>query len=235
MATMTLIQGLPTFNQNDWKATMAALSQQKVFFVQIGAMDGMRFDPIYPYVTRYGWHGLLVEPVPDMFALLQMNYAGCDGLIFENCAIAEKDGTATLHRIDPQIRRHGVDDWVLGITSLYPDRGVMRPGILKEREATLLKEHLVKIEVPALTLPSLLAKHAVEKIDLLQIDVEGADWMVLSQLDFARYRPKIIRLEYAHLSPQECETMIRQLQHAGYRPFLQNEQQVSEDILFVAA
>ena len=38
-------------------------------FVQIGANDGSYGDPLRPYVLRYPWHGILVEPQPDVFEI----------------------------------------------------------------------------------------------------------------------------------------------------------------------
>ena len=44
------------------------------FFVQIGAMDGKRFDPIYEHAVKNKWRGIAVEPMADMCAELRINY-----------------------------------------------------------------------------------------------------------------------------------------------------------------
>jgi hypothetical protein len=31
------------------------LKNDDFFFVQIGAFDGISFDPIYPFIRKYGW------------------------------------------------------------------------------------------------------------------------------------------------------------------------------------
>src|ERR1700681_618887 len=56
----------------------------KILFVQIGANDGIKNDPIHVYVRKYHWNGLLVEPMPDFFNTLRINYMGEDQLWFEN-------------------------------------------------------------------------------------------------------------------------------------------------------
>ena len=33
-------------------------------FLEIGANDGVANDPIYPFVSRFGWTGIMVEPLP---------------------------------------------------------------------------------------------------------------------------------------------------------------------------
>lgn len=50
-------------------------SQKDIFFVQIGASDGKRHDPIYPYVKKYNLTGIAIEPLQDAFKLLQQTYA----------------------------------------------------------------------------------------------------------------------------------------------------------------
>ncbi len=43
----------------------------RVTFVQIGANDGVWNDPIEPYLRGEKWRGVLVEPVPYVFARLK--------------------------------------------------------------------------------------------------------------------------------------------------------------------
>ena len=38
------------------------LSTNDVFFIQIGAFDGIHDDPLFKLVRRFGWPGILVEP-----------------------------------------------------------------------------------------------------------------------------------------------------------------------------
>lgn len=47
----------------------------KVNFIQIGANDGLRNDPVREFIIRDRWQGILVEPLPAVFAMLQHNYA----------------------------------------------------------------------------------------------------------------------------------------------------------------
>jgi FkbM family methyltransferase len=55
------------------------------------------------------------------------------------------------------------------------------------------------IEVKGDTLNNILKKRKINKIDLLSIDVEGAEMEVLLGLDFNLYYPKLILLEDKHL------------------------------------
>src|SRR6516162_8966319 len=62
------------------------------FFVQVGSNDGKKNDPLYPYVLRDGWKGILAEPDPINFQNLQKTYGQHSGLIFENVGIAPVNG-----------------------------------------------------------------------------------------------------------------------------------------------
>ena len=48
----------------------------QVTFVQVGANDGYRFDPLRKHIVAYHWPGLLIEPQPDVFAELKQNPRG---------------------------------------------------------------------------------------------------------------------------------------------------------------
>ena len=67
------------------------------FFVQIGAHDGVHYDPIRPFVEKYHWRGLLVEPQPEVYQRLVANYASEPQLMFAKAAVAPQNGKATLY------------------------------------------------------------------------------------------------------------------------------------------
>jgi hypothetical protein len=70
-------------------------------------MDGIQHDPLYDPIQKYGWRGLLIEPLSDLFAELQDTYRGKEGIHMENVAIADEPGTKTLFRVDPKAVRTG--------------------------------------------------------------------------------------------------------------------------------
>ena len=32
------------------------------FFIEVGANDGIYLDPLYPYIIKNNWSGILIEP-----------------------------------------------------------------------------------------------------------------------------------------------------------------------------
>jgi FkbM family methyltransferase len=179
------------------------LSEIKPSFVVIGAMDGISYDEFHNFVRTYHWSGLLVEPIPEQFRRLVYNYSiiGCSpNNKYENCAVAEHNGTTQMLMIDQAAVDQGaVHACFGGMSAIYPPRN----GLSSEGDAETVRRFGRIIEVPCLTLESLLEKHDIDAIDVLCIDAEGWDFNIFKQLDFKRWRPNLIRLEYVNLSDQE--------------------------------
>jgi FkbM family methyltransferase len=197
---------------------------QKVDFIQVGAMDGKSYDPIHPYVKQFGWKGILIEPLPDMMVQLKANYAGTNGLIFENVAIAEQAGSFPLYRVTQEtIRKHNLPHW-LGGMSTFSD--------------TKLKdfEDYVEVQmVEGLPLRAVLDRNAVSHIDVLQIDTEGFDYRVFRQFDFTAYRPKVINIEVVNLSQEEHAALASDLVDQGYIFFYYEMDLMAVDLRFFDA
>lgn len=169
------------------------------FFVQVGANDGVTGDPLHLLVRKHGWKGLLVEPQPDIFEQLRHNYADQEQLLFENAALAKTDGTMSLWTIGD---RHG--------QSSFNAEVLLRAGYKRS--------DLVERTVDAVSVRTLLDKHAVSDIDLLQVDTEGFDYEVLKMfVEEAGITPRIINYEHLHLSAQDRSACTEMLGRRGYR------------------
>ena len=180
--------------------------QKEPFFVQIGAHDGVSFDPIRPFVEKFRWRGLLVEPQPKVFKKLVENYRGHPQLILENAAVAERDGTATLYSFEDS---PGIPEHASMLASF-------------RRESLEANGHgysgpIKSLTVPALSFSTLLQKHGVARVDILQIDTEGFDYEILKMIDFAKVRPALIHFENNFLTAAEMTDCNRMLAGHGYR------------------
>jgi FkbM family methyltransferase len=204
---------------------LAYLAQRpEFFFVQVGAHEGQAGDPLAELVKTRGLHGLLVEPQREAFARLKENYAAQPQLLFEQAAIAPADGTVAFYRADPDFwRRHGLHPGSDGeISSLSPAQIRFHVELFGGKGlAARESDYLVRDEVPALTLPSLLAKHGVAHYDLLQIDAEGFDYQILKTVEWAS-APPLIQFETVHLSVADRVAAWDLLRANGYRLFAPN-------------
>ncbi len=183
---------------------------QDCFFVEVGANDGINLDPLHRLIVENKWHGILVEPDKKTFERLKENYKNNFNLVFENCAISDKDGEV---------------DLFCGTTDLHYS--------LSYKHAEWMFDVTPQaIAVPSLRLSSLLDKHSIEKVDLLMIDVEGYDFIVLKTFPYTKIKPKVVRLEIVHISSENSSTeeVVVYLQDLGYDCYLD---QHSTDIIGV--
>ncbi|MBI2638882.1 FkbM family methyltransferase [Candidatus Peregrinibacteria bacterium] len=179
------------------------------FFIQIGGNDGKRGDPIYPYIIRYGWKGIIVEPTQYWFQKLSQTYHHHSHIRLENAAIAEIDGEKTLYQVEPRnwyLRFIGGSLSSFSLNTLLKHK--WRPG---------LKNNIVTNAVPCLSFKTLFAKYHVTKIDLLVMDTEGYDYTLLQHFDFSYIRPIMILYEHKHMSEKEEKTCRLLLEENGYR------------------
>jgi hypothetical protein len=91
--------GLTSRIDIDYIFDLANRRGRDVFFLQVGANDGLMDDPIHFLVRKYGWCGVLLEPDPQLFKHLKENYSGVDGPILVNAALSPINGKTTFYRI----------------------------------------------------------------------------------------------------------------------------------------
>jgi FkbM family methyltransferase len=181
-------------------------NDRHIFFIQVGAHDGSHCDPIRPFVTKYHWKGILVEPQPKIFKRLVANYSAEKQLIFENAAIGHKDGPGTLYTFK---EGPGVPDHASMLTSFNRDRLVCNGhGYRYEIE---------ELAVPILSVKTLLAKNGVKNVDLLQIDAEGFDFEILKMFFAAGVSPTIVNFESGIFSEEQTRKCGELLAKLGYR------------------
>jgi len=179
-------------------------------FIQIGANDGKKFDPIFLYVKKYNWSGIVVEPVPYVFEKLKNNYKKISSIHCEASAIGEKDGSSFFYTV----KRNEKDNlplWYDEIGSFIKENVIKHKGRIPDIEKRIDKQ---KINV--MTLSSLLKKYSLSHLDYLQIDTEGYDYRILKQIPSIKLKPKIIVYETRHISSEKREECKKILIKEGY-------------------
>jgi FkbM family methyltransferase len=180
---------------------------QNVSVIQIGAMDGLSFDDTRGFLDMYGWKSLLVEPIPDIFNELKENFKDRENYTFEQSAITENDGTVKMLTVPNEIiKEMDLHPGYKGMSALYPLKNGF--GSDYQRDIDVKEQFAVTIEVPSLTLNSLLKKHNIDYFDIFLCDAEGYDWSIFKQMDLTKYRPKFIRLEYINLTEDEKSSLM---------------------------
>ncbi len=151
--------------------------QTEGFFIEAGAFNGVDYSATYVF-EQLGWHGLLVEPIPERA---------------EQCRV-NRPHSRVVHAAlgspgDPEtVTLHATDDQYGGMLS-FVDRGSTHHQNMSKSGMPIRT-----VSVPQVTLDSLLESHT-GRIDLAIIDVEDNEVRVLSGFDLAKHRPRVLLIE----------------------------------------
>ena len=180
-------------------------------FLQIGAHDGKTLDPMYRYLTTTECSGVMVEPVPWLFARLVANYKPFPMIRCENCVISDHDGTTSFYTVREDILK-SQPEWGDMLGSLSREQIVSHRDLIPDVE-----DYIEEQQLPCLTVRSLLQKYGLNHVDVVLIDVEGYDYEVLKQVDLRLLGVKVIIFENVHLSKGDRRAAERYLTNANMR------------------
>lgn len=150
--------------------------------LDIGANDGKTFSNSLK-VIELGWTAYLVEPSPKAFKKLSELHAGNERVKCCNYAISKESGFLELHESSSLITQ---DDVAL-VSSLI------------ESETTKWKESNIgfeKVRVEAKTFTNFLWDVNHQRFDLINIDVEGVDYDVLTQIPLTAVDCQMLIIEF---------------------------------------
>lgn len=195
---------------------IARLHRPDFFFVNIGANDGVSNDPIYPFLRRYRWSGIAVEPLAYVCDQLRRHYAEFPDVIVEHAAITTRP--RPLYYVAPEatdapfIRQTaslevGYVEKTIALMRMYEWQGPVAPDI---------EDAIRRVEVPCLTFDELVERHRVRRIDFLNIDAEQSDFEILMAADLGRWRPAVLCLETSEFDPDQQVAVQALLQRYGY-------------------
>lgn len=190
-----------------------AAAHPRAVFVEVGANDGVQHDHLRPHILSRDWTGVMVEPVPYVFARLQANYRDVPGVVLENAAVSDREGPVPFYflRDAGERERASLPDWYDGIGSFERHAVLSHAPQLPD-----IAERIVEREVPSLRFDTLCERHAIDHLDVLVIDAEGHDWAIIRTVDLARHRPRLLVYEHFHLSPADRAACRSHVQAAGY-------------------
>jgi len=157
------------------------------FFVDLGSADGVRISNTWA-LERNGWTGICIDPFPR-------NMAGRTCQVFAEAV-----------------------DHIGGETVRFQNPGNYSGGILKYAGWWVSDEHKQNaVEVKTATLVDILRRaNAPSYIHYLNVDIEGAEYMALSEFPFNEYKFGAITIEHNGLEDRRAQ--IRELLVSnGYR------------------
>jgi FkbM family methyltransferase len=199
----------PGGNQVNQNLFLRLLSKSAVSFVQIGANDGVKNDPVHAFIKKYHWSGILVEPLPELMEKLKIAYTGSGQLIFENVGIAGRQGVMDFYFLPKQYQD---PDWLQQIGTF--DRNAI---LLNLENFPQLLDKIETRQIKTVTLKELMDKNKMSKTDLLIIDAEGFEYKILSQLDQLKEKPSYILFEWGCMNETDQHALYGFLQSQLYR------------------
>ena len=121
---------------------------------------------------------VLVEAIPDLAEKLRARYAGKSGISVVSAALSDKNGEAQF-----EINRSEASSSLLPIDP--------RNTAWFSRDLTVAR----RVQVPTMTLPSLLEEQGLQTVDLLKLDLQGAERFVLTGGETVLDRVRVIYTE----------------------------------------
>ena len=186
-----------------------------VIFIQVGANDGLRNDPIREFVVRDKWSGVFVEPIPAVFELLKSNYSYLNhGLHFLCAAVGNQGGgSLEIYAFCEEFLKSLPEEERLN----YLRKASCDIEHVKKFVRPQHAQHIVKTTVPVVSLSEIAADVLKTKaVDIVVVDAEGYEEKIIMGIDFKRLNPTAIFFESHHLRKQEQEHLFGYLGQHGY-------------------
>ena len=171
-------------------------------FVEVGALDGYGASNTWFFEKERNWSGLLIEPNPIEFNKMENNQRPLS--YKENCAISDVEMDIIFLSIG------GPCNVLSGIVEFYNPQHMNRI----DRELDMYKSypeghelHSTRevIKMKAVKLQTLFDKYKMTDIDLISIDVEGAELKVLESIDFDKVNINCFLIENNYGLQKETE------------------------------
>jgi FkbM family methyltransferase len=173
-------------------------------YLELGALDGVRFSNSHLFEFGFGWSGVLIEPNPKSFAALQTNRPKNR---LHNVAVCDVSREVHFMR--------GDEGAVTGIFEFMSPS--FRAEWHKKSMSSRLRDVSDKIRCEPLRRVLKTDYFKKKHIDFLSLDVEGAEYEVLKTIDFTAQQFGVIFYEADPHNVVKNEIVKSYLEVRGYR------------------
>lgn len=189
---------IPTVERGGWRFHPGGLGERSIVW-SLGIGDDVEFDAAL--IGEFGLQVHAFDPTPSTGEWL-LAHPQPPNFHYHPWAVTAADGTLTLY---PRIRKNGSRSAVM--YTMVAD-GVSRND---------------GIDVPALSLASIASTLGHARLDLLKMDIEGAEYGVLDTLPDLAVQPQQLLVEFHHrfagIGPARTVDAVEALRRLGYRLF----------------
>ena len=169
------------------------------FFVEFGAMDGVKGSNSYLLESKFGWSGVLAEPIPELASeCLRKRRSPC----YNGAIVGKKNDLEDKHQLfekeifldDERVTAFAkvIDDNRVGLSTLLP----YVDGDLHEYTR---RKGFEVLYIPSMTLQEFLFSYrAPSRINYISIDTEGSEFDILKEFPFEQYTFDFVSIEHNH-------------------------------------
>ena len=163
-------------------------------FIELGALDGILYSNTKFFEDSLNWKGILIEPHPEKFKLLQLNRP--NNFLFNNLVSCHEESLTFRYFEDVHAAVSGVENTLPQVLlDVYFNRN---PHLSQN-----------KILIKPISLTEIVKSTNLTHIDLLSLDVEGHEYEVLKSWDFS-IPIDVILIETLGVEPEK-EELCRQI------------------------
>lgn len=145
------------------------------FFLDVGCAWPKRYSNTYYLESELGWSGIGVDALPEYARRWKTQRPRSR---FFNYLVGDRSGSVETFYRAPHLP---------GISSVRPRDSFSGKEVAYD-----------EVKIPTITLTKLLEDQGVTKVDLLSMDIEGAEMPALAGFDIERFRPALICIERYH-------------------------------------
>ena len=193
---------IPVIKDGGWWFSPEGLTADSIVY-SLGVGDDIDFD--LSVIEKYGVEVHAFDPTPNSIDMLHGRKLP-QRFAFHPWAVTASDGSLTFY---PRLRKDGSKSDIM-YTMIAEDE--------TQDDA---------IEVPAYSLSTISGKLGHDKIDLMKMDIEGAEYEVLDGLLASPIKPTQLLVEFHHRFPgiglEKTADTIDRLRDAGYKIFAISE------------
>jgi FkbM family methyltransferase len=193
---------IPVIKEGGWWFTPEQFNEDTIVY-SLGVGDEIDFD--LSIIDKYGVEVFAFDPTPSSIDMLDASRLP-GKFHFQPWAVTASDGSLKFY---PRLKKDGTKSEVM---------------------FTMVPEEETKddvIEVPAYSLSSITRKLGHKRIDILKMDIEGAEYEVLEGLLASPVQPTQLLVEFHHRfvenGMERTYDIIGRLRESGYRIFAISE------------
>jgi FkbM family methyltransferase len=168
-------------------------NKQNGVYIELGALDGILYSNTKFFEDSLNWKGILIEPHPDKFKLLQKNRP--NNFLFNNLVSCHKEPLIFRYFVDSHAAVSGVENTLSQhhFDTYFESNNEWNKSLQQN-----------KIFIKPITLTEIIKETKLTHIDLLSLDVEGHEYEVLQSWDFS-IPIDIILIETLNVQPEKDE------------------------------